>query len=101
MASLHPDNVTKPVDPITEDTIPDATNQHLAEALESLVDHSAKHVDLENSIHAAAHNISRIPFLGRLVPGLEDLAAKYHIGNFVMMRGTNEKFFESMPIYAR
>jgi phosphatidylserine decarboxylase len=29
------------------------------------------------------------------------LANKYHFGNYVAIRGTNEKLFESMPIYER
>jgi phosphatidylserine decarboxylase len=45
--------------------------------------------------------IGHMHFLHNLVPGLENLASKYHIGNYVLVRGTNEKFFESMPIYAR
>ena len=36
-----------------------------------------------------------------LIPGIEQLASQYHVGNFVEMRGTGEKFFESMPIYPR
>ncbi|KAH0836334.1 phosphatidylserine decarboxylase-domain-containing protein [Lanmaoa asiatica] len=32
---------------------------------------------------------------------LQGLANKYHVGNFVIDRKTGEKFFESMPIYAR
>jgi len=36
-----------------------------------------------------------------LVPEIESLATHYHIGNYVLVRGTNERIFESMPIYAR
>ena len=28
-------------------------------------------------------------------------SVKYHVGNFVIVRETGEKIFESMPIYAR
>jgi hypothetical protein len=65
---------------LTEDTIPDATNEHFASALESLVNHSVKHVDLGDNIHASA--------------------PKYHIGGLMMvrlgLRGTDEKCFGSM-----
>lgn len=101
MSSKHPDNVTKPVESISADSLPGANQEHAANALEALIEHSSKHVDLGSSIHAAAHSIGSLPFIHRLVPGIEDLAAKYHIGNYVMIRGTDEKFFESMPIYAR
>ena len=120
MNSMHPDNVTKPIETIHPDNLPDASRKHAEDALEQLVDQSSSHNDLSHSIHANAHGesesalqmfsklhnqipqgIGHIPFLKKLIPGLEDLASKFHIGNYVMMRGTNEKFFESMPIYAR
>lgn len=42
-----------------------------------------------------------LPWLHKLIPGLEKLAAKYNMGNYVKMRGSDEKFFEPMPLYAR
>jgi phosphatidylserine decarboxylase len=120
MASMHPDNVTRPVETVHPDSLPKATHKQVAEALEKLVDQSTSHHDLNDSIHASAHSesiikvltwlrskstlslgIGHIPFLKKLIPGFEWLANKYHIGNYVAMRGTDEKFFESMPIYAR
>jgi phosphatidylserine decarboxylase len=121
MTSMNADNVTKPIEQIHPDNLPGSSRKHAGDALEKLVDQSSSLNDLSHSIHASAHSksvspsvttfpkpcdnlftgISHIPFLKKLVPGLEHLASKYHIGNYVMMRGTNEKFFESMPIYAR
>jgi len=87
------DNTTEP--------IPDATGKQAGEALEHVVEQSSSHHDVSHSIHATAHSIGHLPLLKKLVPGLENLANKYHVGNYVVVRGTNEKFFESMPIYAR
>ncbi|KAI0090523.1 phosphatidylserine decarboxylase-domain-containing protein [Irpex rosettiformis] len=42
-----------------------------------------------------------LPVVQRLIPGIEDFANSYHVGNYVQMRGSKEKFFESMPIYPR
>ena len=47
------------------------------------------------------HRLMEIPFVHKLIPGIEQVASEYHVGNYVMMRGTGEKFFESMPIYPR
>jgi phosphatidylserine decarboxylase len=87
------DNTTEP--------IPDATGKQAGEALEHVVEQSSSQHDVSHSIHATAHSIGHLPLLKKLVPGLENLANKYHVGNYVVVRGTNEKFFESMPIYAR
>lgn len=95
------DSVTRTVESIQQDNLPDATGKHAGDALEHLVDRSSSHNDLSHSIHASAHGIGHMPLLKKLVPGLEHLANKYHIGNYVVVRDTNEKFFESMPIYAR
>lgn len=101
MASLNVANVTRPVESISASNLPDADAQDAANALEALVEGSEQQVDLSYNTLAFAHSIGHIPWLHKLVPGLEELAAKYHIGNFVVVRGTNERFFESMPIYAR
>ncbi|EIN08718.1 hypothetical protein PUNSTDRAFT_102181 [Punctularia strigosozonata HHB-11173 SS5] len=47
------------------------------------------------------HKLTEIPLVRNLVPGLEKVATEFHVGNFVVMRGTGEKFFESMPLYPR
>jgi len=101
MTSLHPTNVDKPVENIHPDNLPQSSKTKLAQALSVLVDHSSKHTDVTQNIHGPMHLIPSIPFLHKLVPELEELATKYHIGNFVVIRGTSERIFESMPIYAR
>jgi hypothetical protein len=76
----------------------DAASTHPnANRLKNMVERSSTTHDLTQSIH------SHLPFVGKLkwVPGIEKLAAKYHWGNFVAIRGTNDRIFESMPIYAR
>lgn len=72
-----------------------------ANALITLVENSAKHVNIQHAIHAPMHRLTSLPILKGLIPKLEKLAAKYHFGNFVVVRGTEDKFFESMPLYAR
>lgn len=95
MASINAANVDKPVELIKADSLSPAEQKHFGKALEAVVDQS----NLAHGIHA--HSLIHMPFLKKLIPGLEDLASKYHFGNYVAMRGTDEKFFESMPIYAR
>jgi len=58
MTSIHPDNVTKPVETIQRDNLPDAGSKHAGNALEKLVEHSSAHADLSHSIHASAHSES-------------------------------------------
>lgn len=101
MTSLHPTNVDKPVEVIHPDNLPDAGEDHMASALTALVDHSARHTDVSQGIHAPMRSVMKIPWIHSLIPGIEKLAVAYHIGNFVVVRGTNEPFFESMPLYAR
>jgi phosphatidylserine decarboxylase len=78
-------------DPPASETHPHAIR------LKSVIERSSATPDVTQSIH------SHIPFVGKLkwIPGIEKLAAKYHWGNFVAIRGTNDRIFESMPIYAR
>jgi phosphatidylserine decarboxylase len=101
MTSLNPVNIDKPVENIHPDNLPDAQQDHMASALTALVDHSARHTDVSQGIHAPMKSIMKIPWIHSLIPGIEKLAAAYHIGNFVAVRGTDETFFESMPLYAR
>ena len=81
--------------------------------LVSIVDSSTQ-PDIRDSIHAhptpdkahtAIHDTSLSdklsPWVKKFVPGLENLTVKHHAGNYVINRDTGEKFFESMPIYAR
>lgn len=105
MTSLHATNAeTKPHDPMTPASLPEHADdpEPVAKALYAAVDASAEHrSDVQKSIHAPMHKVPSIPLVGRFLPGLEGLASKYHIGNFVVIRGTGERFFESMPLYPR
>ncbi|GAA6008359.1 hypothetical protein JCM11491_004448 [Sporobolomyces phaffii] len=55
----------------------------------------------EQDIHTPADTAVHHKWLKRFVPGIETLAAKYHLGNWVVDRQTGEKRWESMPIYVR
>ncbi|KAI0628430.1 phosphatidylserine decarboxylase-domain-containing protein [Trametes polyzona] len=94
---------TKPIETIHPDNIPAPTRDPglVASALEKLVEHSAEHDDVKHTIHAPMHALQSIPLVHKLVPGIEQLANEYHVGNFVIVRATGERIFESMPIYPR
>jgi len=94
---------TKPVETIHPDNLPEESKDPkvAAEALHKLVDNSSNHDDVESGIHSSMHKLSHNSLLKKLVPGLEDVASKFHVGNYVMNRETGEKFFEGMPIYPR
>ncbi|KAJ7876782.1 phosphatidylserine decarboxylase-domain-containing protein [Mycena leptocephala] len=81
--------------------LPHLTNEQAAQGLVSLVDHSQRHTDVSQGIHASSHTIFSIPWIHSLIPGIEKLAAEFHIGNYVAIRGSKEQIFEAMPIYAR
>ncbi|KAG6335317.1 hypothetical protein ID866_3780 [Astraeus odoratus] len=100
MASLDETDITKPVEIIHPNNLPRTNKDLIAEGLRQLVEHtipSGDHADITKGIHGFAHR--PIPWLYKLIPDLEELAN--HIGNFVAIRGTNQRFFESMPIYVR
>jgi phosphatidylserine decarboxylase len=103
MSSLHPNNIDKPVETINPKDLPNANHEDLANALTALVDHSAWNPNLKAHLHAPMHTIlhDHFAWLHKLVPGIEKLAVEYHVGNYVVMRGGGEPFFESMPLYAR
>lgn len=82
MTSLHPNNIDKPVETIHQDHLPDASVEHTGGALESLVEHSVTQNDVGHGIHAPMQKVLGIPFLKKLIPGLEDLATKFHVGNY-------------------
>ncbi|KAI0669632.1 phosphatidylserine decarboxylase-domain-containing protein [Trametes maxima] len=94
---------TKPIETVRPGNLPDSAQDPgvAAGALEKMVEHSADHEDVKNTIHAPMHLLHNIPFVHKLVPGLEQLASEYHVGNFVIVRSTGERIFESMPIYPR
>lgn len=108
---VHPDNLPGalelpalsyyPVEQCTDSTA-DASHEHLLGALHKLVaetspEHGGTH-DVSKTIHTPIYTVASHPWLGKYIPGLETLAAKYHVGNFVFVRETCEKIFESMPI---
>lgn len=100
-------------------SLPDASHQQVADTLSALVnasDPSGPAAPADANVPGAAagdgvpdgvtahtpiHKLSKLHALEKYIPGLENLASNYHVGNFVMMRGTGEKFFESMPLYPR
>jgi phosphatidylserine decarboxylase len=99
--SLHASNITKPIDPIHKDSLPDATHDDVANGLSGIVAHSADMPNVTHHIHAPIHTLVKSHWVQKLVPGIEKLAVEYHCGNYVVVRGSNEPFFETMPLYAR
>jgi phosphatidylserine decarboxylase len=100
MTPLDPTH-TKPVESIHPDNTPNAEPEHILKAFEALIERSAKFPNVAEHVHAPMHTVKDLSWIHELIPGIEDLVAKYHIGNFVAVRGQSEKFFESMPLYAR
>ncbi|KAG8214990.1 phosphatidylserine decarboxylase-domain-containing protein [Butyriboletus roseoflavus] len=97
---LHLNHITKPIEHITTQSgLSGADDDDVAQGFASLVGNTQGNGDVAQGIHAAAH--THHPFLHKLVPQLQNLANKYHVGNYVIDRKTGQKFFESMPIYAR
>ncbi|KAI0073588.1 hypothetical protein K474DRAFT_1649364 [Panus rudis PR-1116 ss-1] len=104
MTSLHSSHVEKkPIETIHPSNLPEESQDPsvAAKALNTLVDHSVQHDDVQKGIHLPMHRLLENSYVQKLVPGLEKIASTYHVGNFVMLRGTKEKFFESMPLYPR
>jgi phosphatidylserine decarboxylase len=94
--------VAKPVEQIHPDNLPNVSKDKVAVALTALVDRSATHpADVDQGLYMKLTDIRKGHWFHKLIPGLENLAAKYHTGNFVIVRDTNEKIFELMPLYAR
>ena len=100
---LHLNHITKPIEQsATLSGLSGADDNDVAQGFANLVGNthpSQGGGDVAQGIHAAAH--TRHPFLHKFVPQLQNLADKYHVGNYVIVRKTGEKMFESMPIYAR
>ena len=57
--------------------------------------------DVRISALAPYHELWTVPLVHQLVPWLEELARKYHWGNYVLVRATGERVFESMPVFTR
>jgi phosphatidylserine decarboxylase len=81
--SLHPNNVDK-VEKITPDNLPDASVEQSEKALEAMVD--SDEADVSQGIHATVKSTSQKPWFHKLIPGIENLATKYHVGNYVAIR---------------
>ena len=69
--------------------------------MSALVEHSSTQKDVRNSIHAPWHALPHLPHVAQLVPGLEKVAATHHVGNYVAIRGSDQRIFESMPLVTR
>lgn len=81
--------------------IQDATHEDLARGLQEVVHRSGNTDDVSDTIHGETGTISSHPWLKEFIPGLHKWESSHHVGNFVAIRGTDDKIFETMPIYAR
>jgi hypothetical protein len=79
----------------------DVNHEQLASALQEIVHQSGEKEDVTETIHAETGKIASHPWMHKVIPGVHKWEASHHIGNYVAIRGTDETFFESMPIYAR
>ncbi|KJA28093.1 hypothetical protein HYPSUDRAFT_62487 [Hypholoma sublateritium FD-334 SS-4] len=70
-------------------------------ALSALVKHSADSPNVTHHILAPMSAVGQLSWVHKLIPGIERIAVEYHCGNYVVVRGSSEPFFESMPLYAR
>ncbi|KAJ4470099.1 phosphatidylserine decarboxylase-domain-containing protein [Lentinula aciculospora] len=103
MHLLHHQVQDKPVEKFQPEVnnLSEAQDEHIAKGLESMVAHSETNHDVSHGIHMHGKNVFEVPWIHKMIPGIEKLAANYHIGNFVVVRESGERIFESMPIYAR
>ncbi|OCH91046.1 hypothetical protein OBBRIDRAFT_753808 [Obba rivulosa] len=104
MTSLDPQTAAaKPVEPVRPEHLPEHMRSPgvLASMLSALVEHSSTQTDVRKSIHAPWHTLPHLPHVAALIPGLEKLAAAHHVGNYVALRGSEERIFESMPAATR
>jgi len=83
------------------DSLQGANHNDVANGLSSIVAHSADNPNVAHHILAPMHSLTKLSWVHSLIPGIEKLAVEYHCGNYVVVRGTNEPFFETMPLYAR
>ncbi|THH27543.1 hypothetical protein EUX98_g6642 [Antrodiella citrinella] len=98
MAAINASHAaSKPVETAHPNNLPQDPSV-TAGALHALVD---THGNVQHGIHAQMHRLADHPFVHKLIPGIEKIASEYHVGNFVVMRGSGERFFESMPLYPR
>ncbi len=87
---------------LAQESLKDTDQDHLALALETLIDNSAtSNEDVSQGVDMHTMHLFKAPWMHKLIPELEKLTAQYHLGNYVLVRATGKKIFESMPIYAR
>lgn len=86
---------------IQKTSLKETDQDDLARALEALVHITDPSDSSTGSAELNSIDLQTAGWLKDLLPELERLAASYHFGNFVVQRGTGEKVFESMPLYAR
>ncbi|KAJ3777685.1 phosphatidylserine decarboxylase-domain-containing protein [Lentinula raphanica] len=103
MHLLHHQVQDKPIEnsQSAADNLSEAQDDNVAKGLESMVAHSETSHDVSHGIHMHGKTVFEVPWIQKMIPGIEKLAANYHIGNFVVVRKSGERIFESMPIYAR
>ena len=95
------DKAIETYQPQVHNHLSNAGDESIAKGLESMVAHSDTNHDVSHGIHMHGKHIFGIPWIQKMIPGIENLAAEYHIGNYVVIRESGERIFESMPIYAR
>ncbi|GAA5895625.1 hypothetical protein JCM6882_000357 [Rhodosporidiobolus microsporus] len=80
----------------------DLTEGDFTTALDGLT-HDPQEEPQDLDLHTPAAKGVKHSWLNRLIPGIENLAVGYHLGNYVAVgRGENPiKVWESMPIYVR
>jgi len=87
----------KKVESIRPKNLPKVKPDELAKAFTELVNRSME----EPHIATPMDKVKDAAWVHKLVPGIDNLAVKYHIGNYVAIRGGSDKVFESMPLYTR
>jgi phosphatidylserine decarboxylase len=111
-------NDEKVIKDVHPKNLPETTQESMEKSLAAIVEHTSGHYDLTQGIHAHSAHLTGSHWVIGLIPGLENLyvqdyaglsctvlnsyrSAKFHFGNYVVVRDTGKKLFESMPIYAR
>ncbi|KAI5895059.1 uncharacterized protein SCHCODRAFT_02618486 [Schizophyllum commune H4-8] len=86
-------------DALSASTSADASTSTLPTPTLATDDHSAVPILAVDTIFATTADLETIQALR--IPWLERLAARYHVGNYVIVRESGERVFEYMPLYAR
>lgn len=77
---------------------------HTAQALDNITESAGDHSkDPKDTLHAPSDHAKSHKWLKRIFPNqaLDDMEAKWHMGNYVLDRKTHEKTWEAMSIYVR